>query len=143
MRAWERSGRLSALGAGVPAGTIPARDAWVFAPPSKAPPSRAPQEGVESVAGPERAAAPANIPGVRASSPRLLRLPQFSPRMRAVAASLIVAMAAGTVWYVSTTHTNSSYRTQIGALATVPLSDPSNVPLTTHTPLPVNFNPPL
>ncbi len=141
MTAWERSGRLSALGAGVPAGTIPPRDAWGFAPPSKAPTSRAPQERVESVAGPEPAAAPANIPGVRASSPRLLRLPQFSPRMRAVAASLIVAMAAGTVWYVSTNHTNSSYRTQIGALATVPLSDGSKVTLNTDSQIHVELNP--
>ena len=33
--AWERSGRLTALGAGVPEGTIPPRDAWGFAPSSK------------------------------------------------------------------------------------------------------------
>jgi len=36
--AWERSGRLQALGAGVPAGMIPSRDAWSFA--SKTVPKR-------------------------------------------------------------------------------------------------------
>jgi transmembrane sensor len=129
MTAWERSGRLNALGAGVPAGTIPPRDAWGFAPPSKAPTSRAPRERVESVAGPEPAAAPpiSNIPCVRVS-------------LRAVAALLIVAVAAGTVWYVSTNHTNS-YRTQIGALATVPLSDGSKVTLNTDSQIHVELNP--
>jgi len=75
MTAWERSGRLNALGAGVPAGTIPPRDAWAFAPSSKVPTLRTPQERVESVAGPELGAASpiADIPEVRTSSPRFLR----------------------------------------------------------------------
>jgi transmembrane sensor len=125
MTAWERSGRLNALGAGVPAGTIPPRDAWGFAPPSAVPTSRTPREPVESVARPEPAAAPftANIAGVRA-----------------VAALLMVAIAAGTAWYVSTDHT-SSYRTQIGALTTVPLPDGSKVTLNTDSQIHVELNP--
>jgi len=142
MTAWERSGRLNALGAGVPAGTIPPRDAWGFASPSKVPAARAHQDIRESVPVPEPAAAPsiADIPAVRASYSRFLRLPQFSPRMRAVAALLIVGTAAGTVWYFSTNHTNS-YRTQIGALATVPLSDGSKVTLNTNSQIHVELNP--
>ncbi len=130
--AWERSGRLKALGAGVPPGSIPPRDAWAFAPSSKVQTLRTPQQRVESVASPEPGAAPsiAHIPEARASSRRFLRFSQFSPRMRAVATLLIVGTAAGAVWYFSTDHTNS-YRTQIGALTTVPLSDGSKVTLNT------------
>ena len=142
MTAWERSGRLKALGAGVPAGTIPPRDAWGFALSSKVPISTVPRERVESVPGPEPAAAPsiADISGVRAASSRFLRLPRFSPRMRAVAALLIVGTAAGTVWYVSMDHADS-YRTQIGALTTVPLSDGSKVTLNTDSQIHVELNP--
>jgi transmembrane sensor len=114
MTAWERSGRLNALGAGVPAGTIPARGSWGFAPSSMVPASRAPQERAE----------------VR----------WFSRRMRAVAALLIAGTAAGTAWYFSANHTDS-YRTQIGALATVPLSDGSKVTLNTDSRIHVALDP--
>jgi len=141
MTAWERSGRLNALGAGVPPGIIPPRDAWGFAP-SKSPASTAPPERVESPAGPDPAAAPsvANLSEVRAASPRFARMLQFSPRLRAIAASLLVATAAGTVWYFSTDHANS-YRTPIGAVATVPLSDGSKVTLNTDTRIRVELDP--
>jgi transmembrane sensor len=131
--AWERSGRLNALGAGVPPGIIPPRDAWGFAP-SKSPASTAPPERVESLAGPDPAAATsmASIPEARTASSRFARALQFSPRLRAIAASLLVGTAAGTAWYFSTGHTNS-YRTPIGAVATVPLSDGSKVTLNTDT----------
>jgi len=144
MTAWERSGRLKALGAGVPEGTIPPRGAWGFAPPSKAPASMAPREHVESMSGPELVAAlsEAHLPRLGASSPRFLRLPRFSTRMRAVAALLIVGTAAGTAWYFSRSHTNS-YRTQIGALATVPLSDGSKVTLNTDSQIHVELSPAL
>jgi transmembrane sensor len=140
MTAWERSGRLNALGAGVPRGIIPPRDAWGFAP-SKSPASTAPPDRVESLAGADPAAAPsmANIPEARTASSRFaraLRFPprmlQFSPRLRAIFASLLVGTAAGTIWYFSTGHANS-YRTPIGAVATVPLSDGSKVTLNTDT----------
>ena len=138
--AWERSGRLNALGAGVPRGIIPPRDAWGFAP-SKSPASTAPPEWAESLAGPDPAAAPsmANIPEARTASSRFARVLRFSPRilqlpprLRAIAAALLVGTAAGTVWYFSTDHANS-YRTPIGAVATVPLSDGSKVTLNTDT----------
>lgn len=142
MTAWERSGRLKALGAGVPPGTIPPRDAWSFAPSSQVPTLRAPRERIESVASPDLGAAPsiADIPDVRTSSVRFLRLPQRSQRIRAVAALLIVGAVTGAIWYFSTDHTNS-YRTQVGALATVPLSDGSKVTLNTDSQIHVELNP--
>jgi transmembrane sensor len=148
MTAWERSGRLNALGAGVPPGIIPPRDAWGFAP-SKPPASTASPERVESLAGPDPAAAPsmANIPEARTESSRFARalqfsprLRRFSPRLRAIAAVLLVGTAAGTVWYFSTNHTNS-YRTPIGVVATVPLSDGSKVTLNTDTRIRVELDP--
>jgi transmembrane sensor len=137
MTAWERSGRLTALGAGVPEGTIPPRDAWGFALSATVPTSRAPRERVESVAGAAPAATPsvAGIPEVRASS-----RPLFSRHMRAVAALLVAGTAAGALWYFSTDHADS-YRTQIGALTTVPLSDGSKVTLNTDSQIHVELSP--
>jgi transmembrane sensor len=146
--AWERSGRLNALGAGVPSGTIPPRDAWAFAPVAKVPATMAPivgahQERVESAVGnaPGAASSIANIREVRASSQsRFTPITRFTRRMRAVAALLIVGAGAVTVWYFSAVHTDA-YRTQIGALATVPLSDGSKVTLNTDSQIHVELNP--
>jgi transmembrane sensor len=60
--------------------------------------------------------------------------------MRAVAALLIVGTAAGAFWYFSMDHADS-YRTQIGALSTVPLSDGSKVTLNTDSQIHVELNP--
>jgi transmembrane sensor len=127
--AWERAGRLKALGAGVPPGIIPRRAAWGFAPLSK-------------VSAPRLGAGPSidNIPDLRATSPRFLRFPRFSPRVRTIAAMLVVGIAAGTVWHFSTNHSNS-YRTQIGAVTTVPLSDGSKVTLNTDSQIHVELEP--
>jgi hypothetical protein len=56
--AWERSGRLNALGAGVPPGTIPPRGAWAFAPNSNIPPPGIPQPRLKGAADPEIDVAP-------------------------------------------------------------------------------------
>jgi transmembrane sensor len=127
MAAWEAAGRLNALGAGVPAGTIPPRDAWGFAPSSEAPTLAAPREQVENEAEPQLDAAPAaaNVTGAR----EFLRLPR---RVRAVAALLVVGTAAATVGYLATDHTRS-YVTPIGAISTVPLSDGSKITLNTDS----------
>jgi transmembrane sensor len=105
--AWERSGRLSALGAGVPPGTIPARDSWSFSAASTAP--------------------AAVIRGVH-TLPRS-RFPRLMP---AIAALLVAVTAAGAIWYFSTNRANS-YSTAIGAVAAVPLSDGSKVTLNTDS----------
>jgi transmembrane sensor len=109
--AWERSGRLSALGAGVPPGAIPPRDVWRFAPVLNV------KDAVGSTSdSPERAGSPRF---------RSLRLP-------AIAALFLIAIAGGTAWYVLTERAHS-YRTQIGAITTVPLADGSQLTLNTDS----------
>ncbi|MGC1520145.1 MAG: FecR domain-containing protein [Steroidobacteraceae bacterium] len=112
--AWERSGRLQALGAGVPAGVIPPRDAWLFAPDSSARPKVAPK------------------PVAMARSSRL----------RAVAALVVVAAAAGTAWYFVPEH-GQYYRTPVGGRSTVPLADGSKITLNTDSEIHVEFGPTL
>lgn len=111
--AWERSGRLSALGAGVPSGTIPPPGAWNFPPDSNARATGEAKEHFGSAAG-------QNL-GSRWTRP-----------LRAVAAVLVLGAVAGTVWYISMDRARS-YRTPIGALATIPLSDGSKVMLNTDS----------
>jgi transmembrane sensor len=135
--AWESAARLSALGAGVPAGTIPPRDAWGFARPRSETTSRVLRQPGESVNDPELdvASSSANTPDVHHSVP-----PRFLRRTRAIAALLVVAAAAGTVWYFSMDRSNS-YRTQIGAVTTVPLADGSKVTLNTDSQIHVELGP--
>jgi transmembrane sensor len=104
--AWERSGRLKALGAGVAQGLIPDRDSWGFAPASSA--------------------SPTDIPGTRA-----LRRSAFPQRILAIAVVLVAATAAGMTWHFS--NRASSYSTAVGAVTTVPLSDGSKVTLNTDS----------
>ena len=111
--AWERSGRLTALGAGVPAGVIPPRDAWIFAADSSARPKVAPKP----------------------AAARPLRL-------RAAAALVVVAAAAGTVWYFVPEH-GQYYRTPVGGRSTVPLADGSKITLNTDSQIQVEFGPTL
>jgi len=101
--AWERAGRLKALGAGVPPGTIPPRGARGMAPLPQA----------DSSAG-------------------------INKRLRALAAGLIVATAGAAAWYISRPQ-DTAYSTQIGALASVPLSDGSHVTLNTDSRIHVAF----
>jgi len=135
--AWERSGRLNALGAGVPPRTIPPRGTWSFGPSPKMPSSGAAQKPLKGAADPEIDVAPsmADIPDVRA-----LSRPQFRRSMRAIAALLVVATTVGAVWHLSKGHADS-YRTQIGAITTVPLSDGSKVTLNTDSQIHVELNP--
>jgi transmembrane sensor len=135
--AWERSGRLSALGAGVPPGTIPPRNAWAFGPFSTAPTSDANPERVQSLTDAELPAEPKvrNNTAIRSVSRS-----GFSRRQGAIGALLVIAVAAGITWYLSTAH-EKSYRTKIGALTTVPLSDGSKVTLNTDTEIHVELTP--
>jgi transmembrane sensor len=99
--AWEQSGRLKALGAGVRPGVIPPRGAWNFGSDPRE------TEPVEPVA----------------SS-------RFSARVRAAAACVVIA--AGALWYFLADRP-PSYRTEVGAIATVPLPDGSRVTLNTDS----------
>jgi transmembrane sensor len=123
--AWERSGRLKALGAGVPSGTIPPRDSWGFAASPK---------GSTPVISPETLDAEHHLqraPKVRAV---------LSARLaRATAISLMFVLAIGTAWQFLANHAHS-YTTQIGAISTVPLSDGSKITLNTDSQIRVALN---
>jgi transmembrane sensor len=117
--AWERSGRLKALGAGVPAGTIPPRDSWGF------------------VASP-KASTPADAEHYLQQAPKMRAV--LSRRFaREVAISLVIMMAVGTVWQFLVNNAHS-YTTQIGAISTVPLSDGSKITLNTDSQIRVALN---
>jgi transmembrane sensor len=117
LAAWERSGRLNALGAGIAQGTVPERDSWRFAPVS-----------VDSVT-------------VTESSDRHARHRWLRSRgLRVIAALWVIATVAGTVWYFSIDR-GKFYRTGIGAVSTVPLSDGSTVTLNTDTQVHVELAP--
>jgi transmembrane sensor len=131
---WERSGRLSALGAGVPSGAIPARDTWNFCPPPSAPSSLDSNGHLENTSDPEKSAAP-----FRPSATWLRAASQGRTRLRIAAALLILASTASAVWYLSG-HGANSYRTSIGALSTIPLSDGSKVTLNTDSQIDVVLN---
>jgi len=122
---WERSGRLSALGAGVPPGAIPARATWNFPPPSKAPSSPVSSGLSEIASDSERSSA------FSRSSTSRLRAP-WSRRVPVAAALLLFGITASVIWYLSG-HGTNSYSTSVGALATIPLSDGSKVMLNTDS----------
>jgi transmembrane sensor len=119
--AWERSGRLSALGAGVPSGTIPPPGAWNFPPASNANASGESKERFGSAPGRNGRSARSWLSGSR-----------WTRALRAVAAVLVLGTVADTVWHFSMDRARS-YRTPIGALATIPLSDGSKVMLNTDS----------
>lgn len=108
--AWERSGRLQALGAGIPAGVIPPRDAW----------------GTSPGAGPN--ALPTSPP--KEAWPRR--------RGRALAAGLAatgVVLALG----FSLLPRPKEYTSPVGSVATVPLLDGSTITLNTDSQIHVHF----
>jgi transmembrane sensor len=130
--AWECSGRLQALGAGVPAGIIPPRDSWGFAALPKGPSPTVPR----TLAGnepPEAAAEPhqRQNPKIRAARSR-----RFA---RAAAASVIVALSIGSAWQFIANNA-SSYTTKVGAMSTVPLADGSKITLNTNSQIHVALN---
>jgi transmembrane sensor len=110
--AWERAERLQALGAGIPPGTIPVREVWGFASKSALPLEEFPE---------------ASEAGDAAESQT-----RFTTRRQALAAVLAVATTLGAAWYLFTGNP-TVYRTQIGGLASVPLSDGSKVTLNTDS----------
>jgi transmembrane sensor len=108
--AWERSGRLQALGAGIPAGVIPPRGAWRF-----------------------QAGDATSEPSVGSSKPGWL-----GRRAAALAAGLVAVTVAVSLWLVSVNHL-PEYSTQVGVVATVPLSDGSTVTLNTNSQIHVHL----
>jgi transmembrane sensor len=131
--AWERLGRLKALGAGVPAETIPQRGSWGFAtlPKGSTPPISPETLDGNEFRETDAAKSPQNKPKVPAVLPR-----RFA---RAMAVSLIIATAIGGTWQFLANNANS-YTTKIGAISTVPLSDGSKITLNTNSQIRVALN---
>jgi transmembrane sensor len=100
--AWAEAGRLNALGAGVPAGHIPAPGAWGRSPSSK---------------------------GVEADTSLAEKLNKY-PRRRAytLAASVVLCVAGAVAWRSYVPH-SASYETMVGGLESIPLADGSHMTL--------------
>jgi len=131
--AWERSGRLKALGAGVATGTIPPRDSWGFAAsPKGASPVFSPETlDRQELQGADPEDYLQQTPNTRAVSSRRF--------VRAMAISLTIVMVVGTAWQFLS-YNASSYTTPIGAISTVPLSDGSKITLNTNSQIRVALN---
>jgi transmembrane sensor len=123
--AWERTGRLKALGAGVPTGIIPPRDSWGFRASPKGSLDRHELQEIDAEHSLQQ------TPHVRAALSR-----RFAPAM---AISVVIVMALGTVWQFLANNAHS-YTTQIGAISTVPLSDGSKITLNTDSQIRVALN---
>jgi transmembrane sensor len=130
---WQGADRLQALGAGVPRGQIPPPGSWRLSPffdrgqRQVGPLSFSPEASLgldedKNVPTNEPAATPLR-PKMRASGIRSLR---------AWAAVLVLALSAGVVGYFLT-YDAIAYRSQIGAIKRISLSDGSTVTLNTDT----------
>lgn len=115
---WKRTARLKALGAGVPAGVIPAPNAWGD--------TRFP--GGKTGVSVEPAAAESGV------------AKHFSAARLSVAASVVLALAAGIYLYGTGLLSGNQYSTPVGGLDTVALADGSEVTLNTDTRIRVDLN---
>lgn len=133
--AWRESGRLKALGAGLPAGAVPARGRWTQ-PPLPAMRDALPEPGhIRPDAAPEK-----QMPsGSRAFDATSLR---FAPRRHdrprrggfaamATAAVLVAALALGWRYYPSAKPV--AYRTAIGDVESMSLADGSEATLSSDS----------
>lgn len=109
--AWQQADRLKAIGAGVPAGTVPVPGALELRPQFE---EAVPAESVAAVTEPAHASS---------YSDRRLRY-------SLAAAALIAGIAAG--WHFWSIE-QDTYRTRVGAIATVPIPDGSTVTLNTDS----------
>jgi transmembrane sensor len=107
--AWHQADRLKVLGAGMPPGAVPAAGAWQTSPFFDG-----------------RAAAPAATPVAADDAPR------WFPRYRAMVAVLLLGVAVAAGWFLYP-FGGSSYSTDVGGLAAVPMSDGSKVTLNTDS----------
>lgn len=103
--AWQRTGQLKALGAGTPRGVVPSPDDWQLSAVFKNP-----SEDSNSAS---------------RVSPGLFHRARW-----ALAASVVLAVMIG-VWYVRSSE--SSYRTPLGGVASVPMTDGSTITLNTDS----------
>ena len=131
--AWRQSDRLKALGAGVPAGVVPARDTW----------ARSPFPDHESH--PAITDEPADV------SPRFARARRVAPRAQtpqhnrlrrygAVAATLLIAASLALGWRHYTAVDQATYHTAMGDLQDVPLADGSIATLSSDSRIVVSLS---
>jgi len=136
--AWAHSGRLQALGAGLPAGTLPARGQW-----SRAPSNR---QG----AGATASAGDSTPPRPGAMEPPELRHLVFAPRKSGprsrvgsyvgAAAGVVLAVAVGWGWMQYTAVEHASYSSAMGSVRTVLLADGSQATLSSDSRIEVAFS---
>ncbi|MGH8063087.1 MAG: FecR family protein, partial [Pseudoxanthomonas sp.] len=133
--AWAHSGRLKALGAGIPAGAIPVRGQW----------SRAPFDRHVDLQGSaarvvDGDSGPPVHPGEDPMdlrhlvfAPRPARRPSRLPRYVGAAASLVLAVSLGWGWMQYTAVEQAAYSTPMGSVRTVLLSDGSQATLSSDS----------
>jgi transmembrane sensor len=122
--AWRQANRLKALGAGVSPGHVPEPGEWRQSPYFE---RRAPATDPALEAG--AASEPETMR--EDSGPSGRSKLNVAHRSRALAAVLLLALAAGLGWYLWPGA--PSYRTEVGGLAAVPMSDGSKITLNTDS----------
>lgn len=125
--AWTHSGRLKALGAGMRAGTLPARGQW----------SRAPFDRQAADAGDSAAPVAGSLrpPELRqlVFAPRAAPRPSRVGRYAGVAVSLVLAVSLGWGWARYTAVERAIYSTAMGSVRTVLLADGSQATLSSDS----------
>ena len=128
--AWREAGRLKALGAGLPAGTVPARGRWGQAGGGSA------HQNEPAASGPAGTHA---MPAPQALDPASL---VFAPKRRAAksrapalvaAAVLVLGASLALGWRDFPSARPVAYRTAVGSLDTMPLADGSEATLSSDS----------
>ncbi|SDQ96237.1 FecR domain-containing protein [Pseudoxanthomonas sp. CF125] len=129
--AWVHSGRLKALGAGMQAGTLPARGQW-----SRAPSDRQ-TAGATADAGDSTASAAGSLqpPELRqlVFAPRAIQRPSRAGRYAGIAAGLALAVSLGWGWMRYTAVEQATYSTAMGSVRTMLLADGSQATLSSDS----------
>ncbi|TWI00881.1 FecR family protein [Luteimonas cucumeris] len=115
--AWQQSDRLKALGAGLPAGTLPERGQWTASP----------FLGSREVMNDTTRAAPASA--APRASPRSTRMGRYF----GAAAALALAVSSAGMWRYLTAVEQTSYQSGLGELRLIPLADGSRATLSSDS----------
>ena len=136
--AWAHGGRLKALGAGVPAGEIPARGQWARASFDMHE-RRAANVADDSAPQTDAAKGPPDLREL-AFAPR--RPPRNSRVVgyAGIAMAVVLAVALGWGWQRHASVEQASYLTALGDLRTVPLSDGSNATMSSDSRMQVSLS---
>lgn len=122
--AWRESDRLKALGAGVPAGTLPERGRWASSP----------------FFGSRNGTAASQDIGARTSTaPSHLRS-RWRAHVGAAAAMALIAVASTVAWRSYTAVERATYATELGELRLVPMPDGSQATLSSDSRIVVSLS---